>query len=56
MDRYHGFELREIQLELKRIDSGNEDVDEMFDENDHLSPESMEELFDLNEHWKTLIL
>ncbi len=54
MDRYHGFELREIQLELKRIDS--EDVDERFDENDHLTPESMEELFDLNEHWKTLIL
>lgn len=56
MDRYQGFELREIQLELKRIDVDCVDADEMFDEQTHLSPESMEELFDLNEHWKTLII
>lgn len=56
MDRYHGFELREIQLELKRIDSDGEDIGEIYDNDSHLSPERLEELFDMSEHWKKLIL
>lgn len=56
MDRYHGYELREIQLELKKIDCESDDAGEIYDDDSHLSPEFLEELFDTNEHWRTLIL